>query len=94
MDLNTLQRELGEWADETFPGETYINNVTHLRREIEELAANPTDPIEAADCAMLLLVIAHRQGYSLLEAIREKQQINQAREWGPPDAEGVREHVR
>ena len=50
--------------------------------------------MEAADCYMLLLHLCFRNGIDLETAAREKFEVNKARTWGKPDAEGVVEHVR
>lgn len=49
---------------------------------------------EAADIYLLLLSFCDRNGRDLQEEARKKFEINKGRKWGPPDAEGVREHIR
>jgi hypothetical protein len=100
IGLDAFQKRVGEWADATFTQATPGSIVAHPRREVEELAATthlgPRDAeeMEAADCFLLLLHLASRRGYSLLDAAHRKFAENQARRRGQPDAEGVVEHLR
>ena len=48
---------------------------------------------ELADCAILLLTIAHLTGVDLESAILAKQSLNEQRRWGPPDENGVCLHT-
>lgn len=49
---------------------------------------------ECADVFLILLHIAHAEGFSLAAAARQKFTEVQTRQWGAPDATGVVEHVR
>lgn len=49
---------------------------------------------ESADCFLILLHLAHLHGFDLLEAAREKMEVNYKRTWGTPDENGVIEHIR
>lgn len=49
---------------------------------------------ELADCYMLLLHLAHRNRVDLVHFANIKFEINQARQWGQPDSEGVCEHIK
>ena len=89
----SLQYEIGEWAEKTFPKATPETILAHLRREIEELAAKG-DEDELADCLLLLMHYAHKKKLHSYQAILDKFAVNKARKWGKPDAEGVVEHVR
>lgn len=86
--------EVVEWGAETFPVIEPAALAKHLAREAAELAADPESTEEMADVLILLAQIAHHQGASLTEAVREKLAILRTREWGEPDADGVIEHVR
>jgi len=91
--LDRLQDEIGAWGDKTFPGSTPSSVLKHLQKEINELITDKNS-VEAADCVMLIIHFAHKMRFSLLDAIRYKFDINKARQWGTPDADGVVEHVR
>lgn len=92
--FEALFRDYCAWADATFPTDTPKSIATHLGREVRELAADPSDPREIADCFLLAAYLAHKQGISLLAAARAKFAEIQTRQWGEPDAEGVVEHIR
>ena len=74
----------------------YIANHTSEVDELKNGKAGqpPHQPVEAADCAILLLAHAARASYSLHQAILERFAVLQTRTWGEPDADGVIEHVR
>jgi hypothetical protein len=91
--LTVLQYWQGSWAQATFPMQTNGSILEHLRREVKELQ-DSDDPQEAADCLLLLLAYAHRNGFDLFSEAVKKFHINQERQWGEPDAHGVVEHVR
>jgi hypothetical protein len=98
-----LQAEIDDWADGVF-GDRVKTIATHLAREAAEIEAAPADLGEYADAYMLwlrfetaLMRAAKAAGFAraeLMSAARGKLEINKLREWGEPDAEGVREHVR
>ena len=92
--LESILDDVAEWADATFPTSTDATWAQHLRREATELAADPSNPAEMADVLMLLASIAARYRVNLAEAVAAKMAINRTREWAPPDADGVVEHVR
>lgn len=102
--LDALQTEIGAWSDKTFPNSTPKTMMKHFWKEVQELddevkldETSPEEksgtPHEIADCIMLLLHLAHRKGISARDAIREKFEICKKRKWGPPDADGVVQHV-
>jgi hypothetical protein len=94
-DIQTLQREVMHWADKTFPGQSTASKIKHLSKEAGELLEKPDDRSETADCLLLLLQVAHRQGMTtslLVEVASAKFEINKARAWGKPDADGICEH--
>lgn len=101
INAERFQSEVGAWAEQTFPQSTNKSIITHLHREVAELESCEIfgAPMsfwqdEAADCLLLLLHLAHRQGFDLLAAGVAKFRVNQRREWGAIDAEGVVERVR
>lgn len=96
--LDALQREVGEWGDKTFPVSTVSSVLAHFQKEVKELVEaysnGQADPSEIADCQLLLIHLAHKTGASIRDEVRRKFEINKARKWGKPDAQGVVEHVR
>ena len=88
-----FQTEVGQWADSKFTKSTPQSVCAHLSDEAAELQAAPDDPSEAADCLLLLLHLAHKQGFDLLAEARRKHQINTERNWGTPDERGVVKHI-
>lgn len=106
IGLDRFQQDVGAWAEQTFTRATDSSIMAHLGREFKELRdlvarsecdiAISTDHIaeETADCFLLLLHLAHRCGFSLIDAADEKFTANRLRQWGQPDTEGVVEHLR
>lgn len=105
--LEDLQNRVGQWAARTFTRSTNVTIVTHLEREVRELLAEVEEEVrlpggprntqriaeEAADCAMLLLHLCERNRIDLAHHIKRKFAVNQQREWGVEDAEGVKSHI-
>ena len=91
--ISSFQFVVGEWAKETFPAQTNESNIAHLMREVKELKKGNTEE-EAADCFLILLNIAHREGFDLCRAAEKKFSINRKRKWGKPDSQGVVEHIK
>lgn len=93
-----LQLRISDWEEKTFPDGNSFSLMSHLAKEIIELnlAVNGTGNIaeELADCLHLLFGIASKNGIDLLKATEEKFAINQKRQWGTPDENGVVEHIR
>lgn len=90
----SIFKRVHDWQVETFPEVTLEGQIEHLKREVLELAANPSDPHEIADCMILLTGIAKRQGINPLDAMEEKMNINRSRTWGALRADGTVEHER
>ncbi|KKN52375.1 hypothetical protein LCGC14_0612920 [marine sediment metagenome] len=91
--LAMLQDVVGKWAEQQYNQIPNKAICIHLRREVEELAEN-FDPVEAADCFLILIHFAYKNNINLLEEARKKQQINLQREWpAEPDEEGVYRHI-
>lgn len=62
--------------------------LTHLKKEVKELHENPNDPMEWADCFLLLVDAADRKGMTfdnLVAVSRNKLEINKARNWVKQD---------
>lgn len=91
--LEDLIDEIQDWQLKTFPNSTPASKFAHLRREIEELSHDVTSESEIADCLFLLIGMAKTQGFDIFRILKNKFDVNRAREWGLPDAEGVVEHV-
>jgi NTP pyrophosphatase (non-canonical NTP hydrolase) len=103
-----MKRIVGEWAEETFPKSTNASICNHLEREVrelEELCMIPdkyTDSFtlrkelseEIADCVLLLMHLAHRNGIDIDNAVLSKHAVNVSRKWGEPDKFGVVEHIK
>jgi hypothetical protein len=90
-----------EFSFRTFgPGAKTQRIINHIKKELVEIEKKPKDRLEWADLIILAIDGAWREGISatqLIEALVEKQQMNQNREW--PDWRGVDpnkpiEHVR
>lgn len=92
-----FQRKVGEWADRTFPESNSGSILRHLFEEIQELASVPDlqdASEEAADCYLLLLHLAHKNGFDLKAAAVEKMARNILRTWETEaGAKGYRKHV-
>jgi NTP pyrophosphatase (non-canonical NTP hydrolase) len=91
--VDALQHDIGTWGDRTFGQSTPASVVAHFRKEAKEFADAPSGE-ELADCVLLLIHWAHKNGLSLRDEVRKKFTINQNRKWGEPDKDGVVEHIR
>jgi len=87
-------RAFRDWANVQFPNSTPQSKAHHLAKEAHELANNPSDPEEMADVLGLFAHLADWDGVDLSGALRAKRLINQSRQWGTPDENGVIEHLR
>ena len=95
--LDLFQQELGDWAENTFPGQTVAGKLAHLAREVEEVIANPHDIMEYADCFLLLIDAARLRGIKASAIVAhavDKLEINKRRKWGEPNADGSVEHCK
>lgn len=93
--LDDLARQIRAWGAATFPTSTPESTAEHLRREIDELLADPTDAVEQADVFHLLVQLARVTGVDLAAEVERKFSINRRRIWQQPDpVTGVVEHVR
>lgn len=74
-----------QWSENTFgPGPRTQGVCDHIRKELKEIEAKPTDLFEWIDVVILALDGAWRAGYSseqIVAALEEKQNINEARNW-------------
>lgn len=83
-----------KWSKETFgPGSRLDGVLDHIRKEIEEVRAKPTDLEEWIDLVLLSFDGAWRSGHSpeeIAESLNAKQTKNESRTWpdwrtAPPD---------
>lgn len=93
MNTNKLQLFVNKWQEETFTEKSAESIVAHLQREVKELAEDPYDYEEIADCLILLIGLAGHINVDVEKIILDKMVENYLRTWGEPDEEGVVEHV-
>lgn len=79
-----LQRQM-DWSERTFgPGARTGGVIDHIRKELSEIEADPTDISEWIDVAILALDGAWRAGYSpeqIINGLIAKQEKNEGRAW-------------
>lgn len=98
--LEILQSQM-EWSADTFgPIERKHGVVDHIRKELLEIEADPSDLMEWIDVIILAMDGAWRTGATpsgICEALLRKQAVNRRREWpdwrGVPDGKAI-EHVK
>jgi hypothetical protein len=88
--LDSLRDEIITWSKATFPASSNYSRAKHLEEEIAEILKAPSDPEEWADAFFL---VVQAEGFDLVAAVRAKLELNRARKWGKPDADGVVKHV-
>ncbi len=97
-----IMADLRKWSDATFgtPEERGpLGPLKHLKEEVEEAIANPTDKFEYVDMLFTLLDSANRAGLSsddLMIAAREKLEVCKSRTYPkpPPGSDEVTNHDR
>ena len=97
LDFSKFQKLHGEWSDKTFGIREPKAPLHHLKKEVQEVIDQPYDIQEYADCFLLLMDSARIAGFNMDDlyfASFEKFMINQNRQWGKPDENGVVEHIR
>lgn len=79
-----LQRQR-DWSGKTFgPGPRTLGVIDHIRKELIEIEADPSDISEWIDVAILALDGAWRAGYQpqeIIDAMEAKQTKNEGRQW-------------
>lgn len=101
MDLIAHIRRQREFSARTFgPGARTQGVIAHIRKELAEVEANPTDVFEWVDIVLLALDGAWRAGHLpeiIANAILIKQECNEGRQWPDwqtADPNGPIEHKR
>lgn len=89
------------WSEKTFgPGSRTQGVIDHIRKELREIEAGPTDIYEWIDVTIPALDGAWRAGYSpdqIIAALTGRQTRNEARDWPDwrtSDPNKAIEHVR
>jgi NTP pyrophosphatase (non-canonical NTP hydrolase) len=100
--MDMFQERVGIWADGTFPESDWRSIVAHLQEEVQELSSALYEDAdgrgdyreEAADCLLLLLHLAHKEGFSLMASAMKKNGENQRRGWETDDnGRGYWKHI-
>lgn len=100
IDAEHLERQR-EWSGRTFgPGRRTKGIIDHIKKELREIEADPTDVEEWIDVVILALDGAWRAGalpQEIIDTLVYKQGKNEARDW--PDwrtmsEDSAIEHVR
>ena len=85
FDFESHLQTQREWSGITFgPGPRTKGLVDHIRKELAEIEADPSDISEWIDVVILGLDGAWRAGYTpkqIIAALQEKQAKNMARKW-------------
>lgn len=98
--LDEFQQDAAEWSLRTFGIRKVTGPLNHLKSEIDEIIADPTDVEEFADALILLQDAAWRSGHKMseiFEAALAKNEKNKKREWPPRgqvNEQGFTEHVK
>ncbi len=100
IDAAHLSRQK-EWSRATFgPGPRTQGVIDHIRKELTEIEADPSDLMEWVDVLILAFDGAWRAGWEpeeIIEAIQAKQAQNELRswpDWRTADPNAAIEHVR
>ena len=84
IDANHLDHQR-QWSTDTFgPGSRLLGVLDHIRKELAEIEADPTDLGEWVDVIILAFDGAWRAGWEpqqIIDAIKAKQAKNEARTW-------------
>ena len=101
LDLATHLHRQREWSRLTFgPGNRTEGVIDHIRKELDEIAADPGDASEWIDVVILAFDGALRVGHTpetLAGALLAKQAKNESRtwpDWRTQDPTKAIEHVR
>lgn len=98
--LYDIASDQARWSQETFGTDAErgpLGALRHLEKEAREAQDNPSDPMEYADCFLLILDASRRAGIKpieLMEHAIEKMRVNKAREWPKPVDDMPVEHIQ
>ncbi len=96
--MTEFQNEVGSWGQVTFPDATNKSIVAHTEEEIREVKecavySAPGLPEECADVFLMLLHLAHRNGFDLEAEARKKFESIRNAEW-VDDGRGYKKRVK
>lgn len=94
--IQELQDKIVVWRNNRLAEHSAAGAIEHLIEEAKDLKKNPNDVFALADVGILWMSICEEAGFSMdemLEAVAAKQAINESREWGSADEEGVIRHI-
>lgn len=83
IDADHIERQRA-WSARTFGPGLRLGVLDHIRKELVEIEADPTDLKEWADVIILALDGAWRAGHepqAIIDTVRAKQARNESREW-------------
>lgn len=91
-----ISEVVSNWVDSVYPDRTLDSCLRKLAlEELPEFSANPQDPLELADVAILVQDMANFTGTKDAErAMRTKIAINKRRDWRVDPTTGVMSHVK
>lgn len=85
MELIEYSERSRRWSEKTFgTGDRSAGIIAHIRKELDEIEADPNDLFEWVDVIILALDGARRVGWSsneIVAALIEKQKTNELRQW-------------
>lgn len=90
--IQDLQSEIAVWADSVYPHRTNESILRKLDEEVAELHSDLLDPLEYADLIILILDLGRMNGIDIGQAVREKIEINNKRQWQIDPDTGVMSH--
>jgi hypothetical protein len=99
MDLKEYLERQKRFSQRAFGDGTRAEGICkHIEKELAEIRANPTDPLEWIDVAILALDGAWRAGYepkAVAEFMELKQTLNMNRHWPAPGGQDQPvEHIK
>lgn len=96
-DVLKLLDEWGKWSRDKFGDEDNpLPSLHHLKSEVDEAIADPTDDMEYADMLGLIMSAYSRTvgtATKLIETLKKKLEINKNRKWSEPDENGACYHI-